>query len=67
MFTTLFAELSILMMRASFISFLLELGFILMVIFSVIGLIATIRFFIKRAKNKKNRDPYKEWIKTGKM
>lgn len=65
MFTALFAELSLLMMKASFISFLLELGFVLMVIFSVIGLITTIRFFIKRGKKKK--DPYKEWIKTGKM
>lgn len=37
----------------------------LVLILAVIGLIAIFKGFFK--KKKKDKDPYKEWIKTGKM
>lgn len=67
MFTALFADLSFLMMKATFAAFLIEAGIVLTVIFAIIGVIATIIFFVNRGKKKKAKDPYKEWIKTGKM
>lgn len=67
MFTALFADLSFLMMKATFAAFLIEAGIVLTVIFAIIGVIATIVFFVNRGRKKKPKDPYKEWIKTGKM
>lgn len=36
----------------------------LLCIFTIIGIIATIKWLFK---SKKKKDPYKEWMKTGKM
>lgn len=66
MFTAFFADLSFLMMKATFAAFLVEVGIFLTMV-AIIGVIATIVFFVNRGKKKKSKDPYKEWIKTGKM
>lgn len=67
MLTAIFADLSFLMMKATFAAFLVEAGIFLTIVFAIIGIIATIMFFVNRSKKKKSKDPYKEWIKTGKM
>lgn len=67
MLTAIFADLSFLMMKATFTAFLVEAGIFLTIVFAIIGIIATIMFFVNRSKKKKSKDPYKEWIKTGKM
>lgn len=67
MFTAFFADLSFLMMKATFATFLVEVGIFLTIVFAIIGVIETIVFFVNRGKKKKSKDPYKEWIKTGKM
>ncbi len=58
------ADLYTLAVAASIGAFFVRLGIILILIFAVIGVVATIIFFVRRSKAK---DPYKKWIKTGKM
>lgn len=46
---------------------LLNILFIAMCIFSVIGIIATIMWFSGRKKNKTNETPGEYWRRTGRM
>ena len=65
MFEMLFFDLSMLFAKASLAVFLLKLLFIAIIVFAIIGLINTIKFFIRRRRNKETDGQY--WLRTGKM
>ena len=65
MFEMLFFDLSLLFAKASLAVFLLKLLFIAIIVFAIIGLINTIKFFIRRRRNKETDGQY--WLRTGKM
>ena len=65
MFELLFFDLSMLFAKASLAVFLLKLLFIAIIVFAIIGLITTIKFFIRRRRNKETNGQY--WLRTGKM
>lgn len=61
----LFFEMSKLMAAASLAVILLKIIIVLILIFAVIGIISTIRFFAGRKKRKETDGEY--WLRTGKM
>lgn len=66
MFNSLIADLYFYSLGASIGAAIVKIAIVVIVIFAIIGLIATIRFLASRGK-KKQKDPYKEWLKTGKF
>ena len=66
MLNSLISELYFLYLGASVGATLIKIAIVLVLIFAIIGVIATIGFFVGRGKKKK-KDPYKEWLKTGKF
>ena len=65
MLEMLFFDLSLLFAKASFAVFLLKLLIIAIIVFAIIGIITTIKFFIGRRRNKETNGQY--WLRTGKM
>ena len=66
MLELLLLDLASWVVAAGIIAFLVKLAIIATLIFAVIGLITTIRFFATRKKKKKH-DVGAEWLKTGRM
>ena len=63
MFEMLFYDLAHLFAGAAFIAFLLKLFILAILVFAVIGVITTIKFFANRKKNKETDGQY--WLRTG--
>lgn len=63
MFEMLFYDLSMLFAKAAFTAFLLKIIVIAILVFAVIGVITTIKFFANRKKNKETDGQY--WLRTG--
>lgn len=60
----LFGELSLFFAKASFAVFLAKVLFFLIIVFAVIGIISTIKFFAGRKSRKETPGEY--WMRTGK-
>lgn len=63
MFEMLFRDLSLLFAGAAFAAFLMKIIVIAILVFAVIGVITTIKFFANRKKNKETDGQY--WLRTG--
>lgn len=61
----LFAKLSLLSAKLSFIALLVRIVVIAILVFAVIGIISTIHFFIGRKKTKET--PEEKWRRTGRL
>ena len=65
MLESLFFDLSLIFAKASFAVFIMKLLILAILVFAVIGIITTVKFFIRR-KNKKKETDGEYWLRTGK-
>ena len=64
MFEMLFYDLSRLFAKAAFAAFLMKIVVLAVIVFAVIGVISTIKYFSKRKHAKETDGQY--WLRTGK-
>lgn len=63
MFEALFFDLSRLFAKAAFAAFLMKILVIAILVFAVIGVITTVKYFAGKKKNKETDGQY--WLRTG--
>lgn len=63
MFEMLFYDLSRIFARAAFAAFLMKIVVLAVIVFAVIGVISTIKYFSKRKHAKETDGQY--WLRTG--
>ena len=61
------ADLYAFLAGARIAAFLYMVFVIAILIFAIIGIITTIRFFVRRKRNKKQMTPGERWMKTGRV